>query len=191
MDPPRAPSLPSRWADPSPDDATASANPSGRGPSKTPSRPSRWADPTPSPVEDGTPGAFRRGPPTPAAEATPATSPDAKPTNAVVAPYLLSAPKSTPTSRTSTPNKRAAKWNGRTVVIQIPTDITFGGPGGRPIPLTADEVAARMRSWIDNGYAIEIGGQGACREIYPEEQRGKVEASDIFVSIPDRSGMCA
>ncbi|KAI5857982.1 hypothetical protein BZA05DRAFT_441265 [Tricharina praecox] len=42
-----------------------------------------------------------------------------------------------------------------------------------------------MKGWVDKGYDISIGGQGACKDVFPEERRSKVEASEVFISIPD------
>jgi hypothetical protein len=149
--------------------------------------PSRWADLTPSPIEDKTVNGFKADAPA-EAEATPKVVTNGT-ANGSVANYLLSAPKATPTSRTSTPGSRKAiKWHGKNVFIHIPSETRFGLPGGPPIPLTKEEVEKRMNGWIEQGYSIEIGGQGACKEIYPEEQKGKVDSSDIFVSIPDPRG---
>jgi hypothetical protein len=150
--------------------------------------PSRWADLTPSPIEDKAVNGFKADAPT-QAEATPKV--DANGTaNGTVANYLLSAPKATPTSRTSTPGSRKSiKWHGKNVFIHIPSETQFGLPGGPPIPLTKEEIEKRMKGWIEQGYSIEIGGQGACKEIYPEERKGKVDSSDIFVSIPDPRGV--
>jgi len=151
-----------------------------------PALPSRWADLTPSPVEDKGVNGFKMELPV-QVEATPQTTPNGK-TNGVTH-YLLSAPKSVPTTRTSTPSsKKAIKWRGKAVVIQIPSDVPYGVSGGRPIPLSRREIEMRMKAWINQGYNTEIGGQGPSRDIYPEEQKEKVDASDIFVSIPDKSG---
>ncbi|KAF8537253.1 hypothetical protein BDD12DRAFT_238827 [Trichophaea hybrida] len=152
---------------------------------KMPALSSRWADLTPSPVEDKGMNGFKVELPV-QAEVTPQTTLNSKING--VSHYLLSAPKSVPTTRTSTPSsKKSIKWRGRAVVIQIPSNIPFGVPGGRPIPLSRHEVEMRMKAWTDQGYNIEIGGQGASREIFPEEQKGKVDPSDIFVSIPDKN----
>ena len=151
-------------------------------PPEVPALPSRWADPTPAPVADK----GMKGPSPPLQkEPTPQASPTIGGASAV-ANYLLSAPKSGPTSRTSTPGSRKLKWRGRIVVIQIPPDTTFGLPGGRPIPLSTEEVEKKVKGWVDKSYDL---GQGACKEIFPEERRGKVEASEVFVSIPEPKGM--
>jgi hypothetical protein len=151
---------------------------------KLPTVPSRWADLTPSPVEDKTANGFKMDPPTqPEAMSTPKV-------NGAVANYLLSAPKSTPTTRTSTPGSRKSiKCHGRNVIIQLPSEVQFGLPGGPPMPLSQEEVEKRMKQWVEQGYSLEIGGEGDCREIYPEGRIGKVDSSDIFVSIPDPRGM--
>lgn len=138
----------------------------------------RWADLTPPPAEDKN---YK-------VEVTiEDPTPQTTPTSTAINGFLL--PKSNPTSRTGSPNPRKTiKWHGRNVVIQIPSETSFGVPGGRPMPLNKLQVEERMREWIERGYSIEIGGQGASRDVYPEERKEKVEASDIFVSIPDRRG---
>ncbi|KAA8913525.1 hypothetical protein FN846DRAFT_886579 [Sphaerosporella brunnea] len=153
--------------------------------SKLPNVPSRWADLTPSPIEDQAAGEFKMDVPFPPEETTNKAVPNGD-ASGTVANCLLSAPKSMPPTRTSTPGSRKSiKYRGRNVFIQIPFDTQYGLPDGPPIPLTKEEVEKRMNEWIEQGFVIELGGQGACKEIYPEEQKGKVDGSDIFVSIPD------
>jgi hypothetical protein len=147
--------------------------------------PSRWADLTPSPVED-------KG-----LKLDVSTHLEPQPqqnTNDAVSTYLLSAPapKSETTTRTNSPNsKKLKKWQGRNVFIQIPVETPFGLPeeeGGRPMPLSKAEVEHRMKAWRSQGYSLDIGGEGDCREVFPPEQKENVDASEIFVSIPDRRG---
>lgn len=105
------------------------------------------------------------------------------------------AQKSLPVSRSHSPNPRTSiRWNGKNVVIQIPGDLPYGlseEEGGRPMPLTKAEVEQRFQEWRDQGYEIAITGGdegGQNRDVFPDEARGKVDISDIFVSIPDRRG---
>lgn len=97
--------------------------------------------------------------------------------------------KSLPISRTQSPNPRLTKrWNGKTVVIQIPLDTPWGVEGGRPLPLTREEVENRMREWKSKGYDLQpVGGQS--RVVFPPEPQCKFEGSDVIVSIPDRRGI--
>jgi hypothetical protein len=157
---------------------------------------SRWADLTPSPVaspaDDKVNGFKLEVPPPPPpapVEATPETTPTDQKTSSSVGQYLLSAPKSLPASRTSTPGTKKIKFQGKNVIIRIPADSNFGEPNGRPFPLTVEQVQTKMREWVEQGYDIEIGGQGAVREIFPAEQTEKVDPSEIYVSVPDKSGM--
>ncbi|KAG0129987.1 hypothetical protein HOY82DRAFT_392194 [Tuber indicum] len=94
--------------------------------------------------------------------------------------------KSLPISRTQSPNPRLTrKWNGKTVVIQLPSDTPWGIEGGRPMPLTRKEVEDRMKVWESKGYVLQpVGGQS--RVVFPPETQGKIEGSDVIVSIPDR-----
>jgi hypothetical protein len=106
----------------------------------------------------------------------------------------ISSQKPLPISRTNSPNPRTSiRWKGKNVIIQLPSDVPFGLPseeGGKPMPLTKEEVEQKMKTWMDSGYSIEIlGGDtgGQSRGIYPDEGV-KVEKSEVFVSIPDRRG---
>ncbi|KAG0639740.1 hypothetical protein HOY80DRAFT_66938 [Tuber brumale] len=94
--------------------------------------------------------------------------------------------KSLPISRTQSPNPRLTrKWNGKTVVIQLPSDTPWGIEGGRPMPLAREEVESRMKVWESKGYVLQpVGGQS--RVVFPPETQGKIEGSDVIVSIPDR-----
>ncbi|RPA97677.1 hypothetical protein L873DRAFT_1790829 [Choiromyces venosus 120613-1] len=94
--------------------------------------------------------------------------------------------KSLPISRTQSPNPRLTKrWNGKTVVIQIPSDTPWGVEGGRPMPLTRKEVENKMKEWESKGYDLQLAG-GQCRDVFPSETQGKFEGCDVIVSIPDR-----
>lgn len=173
--------------------------------------PSRWADDlsssepslAPSPVNGVSPMLKKkkteepREPDAPVPEINTATCNGKElPTVESVANHLLSAPElaRTPSTRSSSPNVRTTvKWQKRNVIIQIPSDVPWGLPeemGGKPFPLTFAEVEARMQHWRDLGYNVDIisADEHQNREIYPEEKRGKVDASEIFVSIPDRRG---
>jgi hypothetical protein len=171
---------------------------------KMPGLPSRWADSTPSPIEESAMNGFKMSLPTPTdTAAKPGLKPGLKESDESLheSPHGLSnnnnllpvIPLSVQSSRAGSPNpRRVIKWNGRNVIIQIPKDVPFGRPaeeGGRPYPLTPNEVVDRMQGWVDKGYSLEFGGEGSCRDIYPEEQKGKVDSSEIFISIPDRRGM--
>lgn len=97
--------------------------------------------------------------------------------------------KSLPISRTQSPNTRLTrKWNGKTVVIQIPSDAPWGIEGRRPMPLTREEVENRMGGWKSKGYDLQPDG-GQSRAVFPPEAQCKFEGSDVIVCIPDRRGI--
>lgn len=63
--------------------------------------------------------------------------------------------------------------------------------GGKPMPLTFEEVEQRMQHFRELGYDVNVVGAeegGQTRAIFPLENNGKVDSSEIFVSIPDRRG---
>lgn len=116
-----------------------------------------------------------------------------------VAKHLLSAPaRNGASTRSSSPNARTTvKMGKRTVIIQIPSETPFGKPeklGGKPMPLTFEDVEKRMQHFRDLGYDVDVIGAnegGQTRAIFPLDNKGKVDSSEVIVSIPDRRGMFA
>jgi len=157
---------------------------------EVPALPSRWADLTPSSVEDKDVNGLKGLSLPLQKEPTPTQTSPTIGSASAIAGCLLSAPKSGTTSRASTPiSRKSIKWRGRNVIVQLPPDAAFGLPDGRPMPLSREEVEEKMKGLVDGGYDLSIGGQGACKESFPEERRDKVEASEVFVSIPEPRGM--
>ncbi|TGZ76737.1 hypothetical protein EX30DRAFT_375271 [Ascodesmis nigricans] len=178
-----APTLPSRWADSSSEPSLAPSPVNGASPIlRQPEEPTE----TEPEVQKKTPESNSN---------TPSSTINGKPSVLeAVANQLLSAPSRTATStRSSSPNVRTTiKWQKRNVIIQIPSDSPWGYPeeeGGRPYPLSFEEVEKRLQHWRELGYNVDVirgDDEAQIREVFPEERRGKVEASEIFVSIPDR-----
>lgn len=124
---------------------------------------------------------------------TPAITPSVA-SNGVASFLVPPTTKTASSTRSSSPNiRKSIKWQKRNLIINIPHEVPFGLPeeeGGRPMPLTREEVEVRMQAWREQGYDVEaIGEDGQNMEVFPTEARGtKVEPSDMIVSIPDRRG---
>ena len=111
-----------------------------------------------------------------------------------MASFLVPPARTASSTRSSSPNiRKSIKWQKRNLIINIPHELPFGIPeeeGGRPMPLTREEVEVRLQAWREKGYNVEaIGEDGQNMEVYPTEARGtKVDSSKVIVSIPDRRG---
>ena len=167
----------SRYAD-APQMRKASAT--SQGPQSLPSPISVDKPLPPPPMEDGLP-----------VSPNPAREPSLKPPT----------PRSVQSPQVPRPRKRIA-WKGKTCCVSFPAEIPRGTPGYPPLPLSSEEVAARMRQFEQAGYdtrgfghwrdgndaaASECLGQN--RSIFPDysDYQEERNSGPFRVRIPNKS----
>ena len=136
----------------------------------------------------GDPASINRPP-----SATPTQGDDGASTPTIPTSHLT-VPVTTPKPPSRTSSRASVKWGTRNVFISLPQDIRDENGDDlvhhRPAALTTAQVLERLRMWQDMGYNIEVrdDANGHSRDIYPEERRGPVDKSEVYVNIPDRKG---